>query len=93
MSRALLDCAEETETAAWNLSSLVLVRSFRCTVTAGGRGTAQATGTLSEVVTAPSSDLIVLAPGSGVSSEPLEIMVSGLASGTGKSRYFPFWES
>ena len=77
--------ASETETAAWDLPSLALVRLFRCIVITEGFGTAQANGTRPEVVTALSSDLMILAGDSGVSSEPLEIILSGLASWGGES--------
>ena len=82
-SRVSPERAEETETAAWDLSSLVRVRLFRCIVTSGGLGTAHATGT--EVVTGPSTDLIVLAGASGVSKEPLEVSPSGLSCWGGEN--------
>ena len=83
----LLECADvsETDTAAWDLSSLALVRLFRCIVITEVLGTAQATGTRPDVVTAPSSDLIVFAGGSGVSNVPLEVTFSGLVCWGGEN--------
>ena len=66
---------EETDTAAWDLSSRVLVRSVLWTTTCGA-DTAHATGTRPAVATAPPSTLLVLAGGSGVvPTEPDETAI------------------